>query len=576
MTTTRHQLVKRPTGIPGLDGMTQGGMPAAGGVLVLGKPASGKTVLALQILARAIERGEGAVFASFEESREQVLRDAASFTWGAAFEQSEHVELIDARPWAGAQVSGDFDLDGLLAAIGLCVERTAAVWLVCDGIDQLLRRQSDPLLAIDQVQALSDWCEARQLTLILTGKMGDDGTRPNHLEGAEFLLPTIFVLSTALVGHRLSRRFRIAKYRAAAHLTEEVAMIMDGDGLHLPFGERELQPPMEASTQRISTGIPSLDDVLGGGLYRTSTTLISGQPGTAKTTLSGRFAASAAQRGERVLYVSFDELQTPVVRNLRSVGIELQPYLDAGLLRFYSRESWSALVEEHSHAIHRLLKDYSPHCLIIDPISAMLKAPGADSAYTAIERLIAFAQGLGATTLLTSLGTQDDPRGEATLSQTSTLADAWIVLDFNVRAGERNRSLSVVKSRGSRHSNQVRELILSSGAIDLADVYEYGTEVLMGTARLQKESEELAEQQRRELEQRQREQALRQQIERAEREVEQLRHALALEEALNIESTRGRQRHAQDVIERRGAHSQPAEQRDASCQAGSKNGGSKP
>ena len=558
-----QQLTKRATGIPGLDAMTGGGVPAAGGTLLLGRPAAGKTVLALQILAQAIERGEGAVFVSFEESCPQVLHDAASFRWGAGLATAERFELIDSRPQFGAQVSGAFDLGGLLAAVGLCLERCRASWVVFDGIDHLLRRQRNPLDAIDQVQHLSDWCEARDVTLLLTGKLSDEGTAPTHLEGVEFMLSTLIVLSTKLVGHRLSRRLRIAKYRGTAHVADEVAMLIDDDGLHLPHGHYTAQIAagrIEASTERLSTGVARLDEVLGGGLYRGSTTLISGFPGTAKTTLALSFAAAEAARGERVLYLSFDEHQEPVVRNLRSIGIDLRPALDQGLLHFVAREAWSGLVEEHYWALHQALDRLEPQCLIIDPISALLKAPGVDSAFVSIERILDIAHLRGITTVLTSLGTHDDPQGEATLSHTSTLADTWLALDFNVRGGERNRSLSLVKSRGSAHSNQVRELLLSDEGIDLADVYQYGTEVLMGTARLQKESEVSAEQRRRALERQERQHELERRLRQAEAEAAQLRQELALEEEEIARTEQQTRAHQQEVLERRRANA--AQERD--------------
>jgi circadian clock protein KaiC len=358
VTDREHTLTKRPTGIRGLDRMTQGGLPAAGGTLVLGRPASGKTVLTLQIIARALSRDEAAVFVSFEESRAQVLRDAAAFSWGLRLIDNPGFELIDARPSVGAQVSGDFDLGGLLAAIGHCVELTKAQWLIFDGIDQLLRRHQDPLVAVDHVHLVSDWCEERGLTLLLTGKLDQHALAPKHLEGVEFLLPSVIVLSTTLVENRLARRFRIAKYRGSDHSADEVPLLIDGDGVHFPYSDDDgdAAPAGHASNERLATGIARLDEILGGGLHRGSTTLISGQPGTAKTTLCGGFAAAAAARGERVLYLSFDELQAPVTRNLASVGIDLGAALDAGLLRFIAREAWSSLIETHYHALIRAIE----------------------------------------------------------------------------------------------------------------------------------------------------------------------------------------------------------------------------
>jgi circadian clock protein KaiC len=551
VTETVETLKKRKTGIAGLDAMTRGGLPGAGGTLVLGRPAAGKTVLALQLVAHAIERGEGAVFISFEESKRQVLRDAASFSWSRHLENAERFELIDARPTAGAQVSGDFDLQGLMAAIGLCVERTAARWLVFDGIDQLLRRHQDPFTAIDQVHALSNWSEERELTLVMTGKLGQDHLAPKYMEGIEFLLPTVLILSTRLITGRLSRRFRIAKYRGTAHATDEVAMVLDDNGAQFPYAEQVTAEPGAAPTERLSTGIARLDNVLGGGIYRGSTLLISGQPGTAKTTLSCSFAAAAAARGERVLFFSFDEREAPVVRNLASVGIELEAPIRAGLIRFRAREAWSGLIEEHYHALEQAILAFDPACLVVDPVSALLKAEGIDSAPVVIERLLSNARARGMTTVLTSLGTQMDLSSEATLSHASTLADSWIVLGFNVNGGERNRSLSVAKSRGSAHSNQVRELILSTKGIDLADSYEFGTEVLMGTARMQKESEEAASRRLKALEDTHRRRTLEQQLAQNQAEAERLQFELEAFEEEQSARESSAQQHSRDVQHRR-------------------------
>ncbi|MBK5929618.1 ATPase domain-containing protein [Halochromatium salexigens] len=551
MTEAAEGLAKRATGIRGLDQMTRGGLPAAGGTLILGRPASGKTVLAMQILAQAIARGEGAIFVSFEESRRQVLRDAASFSWWHHLHDEQRFELIDARPAPGSRVSGEFDLEGLLAAIGFCVERTGAHWLVFDGIDQLLRRQQDALMAADQIHGLSNWCEERDLSLILTGKLSEHSLAPTHLEGIEFLLPSVFILSTTLVSNQLSRRFRIAKYRGSAHTTDEVAMLLDDDGVHFPYAIRPTAAAGPAPNERISTGIRRLDEVLEGGFYRGSTSLISGQPGTAKTTLSGSVAAAAAARGERTLFISFDEQQATVVRNLASVGISLGEPIASGLIQFHAREAWNGLIEAHYHALQQLIDGFEPDCLIIDPISALLKADGADSAQVAIERVLSTTRARGITTLLTSLGTQIDPTSEATLSHASTLADTWLVLGYNVRGGERNRSLSVVKSRGSAHSDQVRELILARQGIDLAEVYEYGTEVLMGTARMQKESEEAINRRLKRLEDNQRQRALKQRIEQTEAEAERLRLELQAHEEERSAREQSARRHEREVMSRR-------------------------
>lgn len=553
-------LSKRATGIPGLDAVTHGGLPAGGAVLVLGESGAGKTVLGLNILARAVERGEGGVFVSFEETTQQARRDAGSFEWGERLDAADRCELIDARPPAGAAAAGGFDLEGLLAAVGAAVQRLEARWLVLDGIDQLLRLQPGPHDALEQIAGLDRWCEAQGVTLLLTGKRsGHGGIEPAFLAGVEFMLATVIVLSAEVFGRRLNRRFRIAKYRGTAHATDELAMVIDAEGIHLPYEGAALTAPA-ASSERIGSGIERLDRVLDGGIYRGSTTLISGAPGTAKTTLAAAFAQAAAERGERALYVSFDELADRIVRNVASVGIDLAPHVDAGRIDIRSRAAWGSLVEEHFIEIQRLLERHEPHCLVIDPVSALLKANSAEIAYLAIERLLAGARAGGVTTVLTSLVDVSTAPGETTMSHVSTLADTWITLDYTIHGGERNRALSVVKSRGAAHSNQVRELVLSAEGVDLADVYELGSEVLMGTARMQRKSEEAARLRRQRLEREQHQHDLERRIEQArarardaEHESARLQAELEREREDYAEAERDDREHRADVMRRRGS-----------------------
>lgn len=572
MGTREDSLTKRLTGIDGLDAVTRGGLPAAGAVLVIGGSGTGKTALALQILAHAAQRDEGGVYLTFEESREQILRDAASFSWGDALTDTTHCEIVDARRRPDAIAAGGFDLDGLTAVISHCVERVGASWVVLDGIDQLLRLQRDPERATAQLVQLSEFCEQRGLTLLITAKPGANGTATaQYLDGIDYMLSTTLLLSADVIGQRLNRRFRIAKYRGTGHVTDELSVLMDNNGLHLPYGE-QIEPVGEAPNERVGTGIPRLDRLLAGGFYRGSTTLISGQPGTSKTTLAASVAEAAAMRGERVLFFSFDEFARQIVRNVGSVGIDLQPHMDAGNLVLVARSAWAGLVEEHYLELTRRIEAFKPHFLVLDPASALLKSAHRDNAFLAIERLILQTRSRGITTVLTSLSETDDPVGESTLSHTSTLADTWIVLRYQARGGERNRLLSVVKSRGTAHSSQVRELVVSSDGMDLADVYAFGTDVLTGAARAQKEKEERDLVRRGDFEREQRRRELKYQVEDARArlgesraEVERLIQMLETEQALVASDDQAAERHASDVLRRRGSDSNSS---DASDQGG--------
>ncbi len=501
---------------------------------------------------------------SFEESPGQILRDAGSFEWGEALTDSDAWALLDGRPPVDATASGGFDLHGLLAMAEQRLERLGGGWLILDGIDQLLSLEPDARAALDQIRNLNDWCEARRITLLLTGKRTSaDGSRPLDLEGIEFMLSTVLVLSAELVGRRLNRRFRVAKYRGSAHIADELPMVMDDAGLHLPYSTASQAGRTPASQERVGMGIARLDRILGGGIYRGSTVLVSGAPGTAKTTLGVSFALAAADRGERVLYLTFDELGDRIVRNAASIGVDLQPAIDSGLLKIESRQAWNSLVEEHFVTIHRWLDSFQPDCLVIDPVSALLKAASADSAYMTTERILDETRARGITTLLTSLIDTDSQQTETTLSHASTLADSWIALEYRIHGGERNRALSIVKSRGSAHSNQVRELLLSGSGVDLADVYEYGSEVLMGTARIEKAHEVAERRRREEIEHARQHRDLERSIEQArlrmqeaQSEAERLTEMLEREREGNAEANQKADTHRQDIRRRRAADAQ--------------------
>ncbi len=559
-------MAKRRTGLNGLDAATHGGLPAAATTLVMGTPGAGKTVLGLQILAHAVARGEAGVLVSFEEAPAELRRNASSFAWGGHLNDA-NLASIDARPNREGEPTGRFDLQGLIAAIDAHASRVGASWLILDGIDQLLRMEPDTESAVAEIQRLDDWTRKRGISTILTAKRADPNEASAiHLSGVEFALSTVLVLSAELVGRRLNRRFRILKYRGTAHVTDELPMVMDGGGVHLPSASAFATPQgLEADRDFVSSGSTRLDDLLGGGYYRGSGILVSGAPGTAKTTLSALFAAAAAERGENALMISFDEPESQIVRNVRSIGLDLQRHIDAGNLHIASISPWRALVEEHFISILALIDRTAPDCLVLDPVSGLLKASSGESPFPMLERLLGVTKARGITTLLTSLTEREQPGTEDTMSHVSTVADTWISLEYAARAGERNRALSIVKSRGASHSNQVRELLISSSGIDLADVFEYGSEVLMGTARVQKETEEAQARRRERIERERRRSELEQQLKEVEARIaeaqsqkERIRYEMDLEAEAEDEADRLSERHQRDVLgSRRGGDADP-------------------
>ncbi len=480
--TTRLGIDKAATGLPGLDLATGGGLPRSGTTLLSGRAGSGKTVLALQIAALAARQGRASIVVSFEEPPEQLRRNASSFAWGDALVSHDRVRLVDGRPKLSGQVAGAFDMEGLLAVLDALAAEIRPAWIVLDGIDQLLALQPDEAAAITEVRRVDEWSRGRGLATLLTCKRTEAGTSSHaYLEAIEFLLSTSITLSVTSSGRRLARRLRIVKYRGSSHASDDIPMILDEDGVRLPLAATA--SASVASVERVASGIPDLDAVLGGGIYRGSTLLISGAPGTSKSTLAASFALAAAERDETALFLSFDEPPANIVRNVASVGIDLAPHIERGRIAVHFRAAWESAAEQHVIRVQQLLDEMKPDLLVIDPVSALQKASPADDAYLAIEYILSLTRARNVTTLMTSLTNNDEPSSEATLSHTSTIADSWITLDYRILGGERNRALSIVKSRGTAHSNQVRELLLGAEGIELASVYRYGSEVLMGTAR---------------------------------------------------------------------------------------------
>lgn len=518
-------LAKRPTRIAGFDAISEGGLPTGGITLVQGDAGTGKTLFALQVLAHAVEAGENGLFLGFEERAPDVLRNVASLGWDLGRHLDQRLFMLDGRPPGQVEISGQFDIGGLLAVLSAMADRVDLSWVVLDGIDQLLALRRDLPLVASELLRLREWLRGRDISVLMTAKESQVGSyRMEYLEQLRFDLNTLITLSSKRCGQRISRRLRIAKYRGSAHVADEVPLLIGSGGVVLPYSTPQLADPAAASSERISTGVERLDRLLGGGYFRGSATLITGEPGTSKTSLAVAFAAAAAARGEKVLYISFDETASQIQRNMRSIGIELGPHQEAGRLVIVERRSWRALAETHFLNILEHLDAEQPDCVVVDPLSGLYQAGGDTSSYNTIERLMDLFKARGMTCVVTSLIENDARTDEASAAQVSTIADTWLALNYQIHEGERNRSLSVVKSRGTAHSNQVRELVLSATGIRLADVYTLGSRVLMGTARLHQEQLATREQ---ELE--------RQKQARRRRELEQQLHDVR-ERALQLEA----------------------------------------
>lgn len=483
---------KAPTGIQGFDEITGGGLPAGRTTLIIGGPGAGKTVFALQsLVTTAHQEREPGIFVAFEESSRQIIANAATFGWDLPALEQKRLFFLDARLSPATAQSGDFDVSGILAGLGAKAREMNARRIVFDGLDVLLTLLDDPTKERREVYRLQEWLSETGLTAVITAKAAEsDRVSTDRYAFMQFMVDAVVHLHHRLIDRVSLRGLRVMKYRGSGFAEGEFPMIISRTGVQVAtFGSAELD--YDASTERVSSGVARLDTMLEGGYYRGSGVLISGAPGVAKTTLAGAFARAACERGERVLYVSFDESGNQIVRNLRSVGIDLAPHRAAGLLQVHSTRTETRSSEDHLVTLREIITEFQPLNLVVDPLSALGKTGGHVAAVHASLRLLDYARGRGITTVCTSLVAEEEMT-EATTTQISTIADTWIHLAYLIHGGERNRTLTIVKSRGMKHSNQVRELLLSHDGVTLADVYTAGGTVLVGTARWEYEAEQRA------------------------------------------------------------------------------------
>jgi circadian clock protein KaiC len=493
MKSARHvrlNTTKAPTGITGFDEITGGGLPRGRTTLLVGGPGSGKTVFALQFLVHgAKDCDEPGVFVAFEESSKRIITNAAQFGWSFAKLQRKKLSVLDAQPTPDMIRSGDFDLGGLLAALEVRTKQLRARRVVLDALDVVLALLPDPIAKRREIYRIHEWLLARELTAIITSKDdgAEDGSSGEQRFGfMQFMVDCAVILSHGVVQGVTQRDLRVLKYRGSSFEENESPFVIGRSGLEVAGARARGRVDVTVTTERVSSGVERLDTMLGGGYYRGANVLISGFSGTAKTTLGGAFAQSACRRRERTLFVSFTSDGTEVIRNLASVGIRLERYVKNGCLSMISARTITGSAEKFLARIKTLAKEHRARCMVIDPISTLFRSGNELTAYSVVERLLDWSKAEGTTLVCTSLIDEVSIEGGSQL-QISKIADTWIHLNYLVQAGERNRGLSIIKSRGSAHSNQVRELSLSDAGVTLTDAYTAGGEVLMGTLRWEKE-----------------------------------------------------------------------------------------
>lgn len=483
-------LPKALTGITGFDEITRGGLPRGRTTLVRGGPGCGKTVFAVQSLINAArDLREPGILIAFEENADQIVANAATMGWDLPALAARRLFILDGGLTPEMVQAKDFDVSGLINVLMVASAEIGAKRIVLDGIDVLLRLLEDPNAERREMYRIRDWLSRSRLTAIVTQKVLENSDHsPNHQGFMSFMADCVVNLSHQVVDGSAFRNVRVMKYRGSGFMGDEFPLTIGSTGIQVTHrGPTELDYPV--TNARVSSGLPRLDMMLGGGYYRGSNVLISGAPGTAKSTLAGLFIEASCQRGERAVYVSFDEGSSQIVRNLASVGIKLAGHQKSGALKIYATRTRGLNIEDQFGELRALIARHDPKTLVIDPLSALATKLAHAASADATQAFLDHLKAKGITVVNTSLIEGSDA-AEVTATGISTIADTWIHMSYLTRDGERNRALTIVKSRGTGHSNQVRELTLSKKGVALTDVYTAHGEVLMGVARWEREREE--------------------------------------------------------------------------------------
>ena len=545
-------LPKAPTGIQGMDEITWGGLPRGRPTLLSGGAGSGKTMFGLEFLVRgATQYNEHGVFMSFEESIPGLIQNAASLGFDLARLVADKKLFLDHVRITRSEISasGEYDLDGLFIRIADAVKRVGARRVVLDTIESLFSELPNPGILRAEIRRLFGWLNEKGLTTIITAER----YRPDRLTRhgiEEFVSDCVIVLDHRIREEISTRRLRIVKYRGSRHGTNEYPFLFDEQGISvLPISSLGLDHA--APAERISSGIARLDGMLGGkGFYRGGSILISGTSGTGKTSVAAQFVDAACRRGERCLFFAFEESPRQIVRNMRSIGIDLQPWVRKGLLLFQAARPTYVGIEEHLLMTHKRISSFQPSVVVVDPVTNLIMVSSANEVRSMLTRLVDFLKTEGITSIFTSLTAGGGPL-EASEVDVSSLMDTWLVLVSIAVGGERNRAIYVLKSRGMEHSNQIREFLLTDHGLRLLDVYLGPEGVLTGSARLsQEEREKTADMSRRqglksrrgELERAHRIFEARMATLRAEHEAEEerIRQAISESESLGKEQLRAR------------------------------------
>jgi circadian clock protein KaiC len=481
---------KVKSGINGLDEITEGGLPKGRPTLICGGPGCGKTLMAIEFIVRgATLYNEPGVFMAFEEKAEDLTANVGSLGFDLdKLQRTKKIRLdyVHIEP-SEIEETGEYDLDGLFIRLGHAIDSIGAKRVVLDTIENLFGGLSNQGILRAELRRLFQWLKDRGVTAILTGEKGDGTLTRQGLE--EYVSDCVIVLDHRIINEISTRRLRIVKYRGSVHGTNEYPFLIDEEGISV-FPITSLKLDKNVTSQRLSSGIPSLDRMLDNkGFYKGSSILVSGTAGTGKTSIAAFFANEVCSRKEKCIFFAFEESPQQIIRNMKSIGLNLNQHVDKGLLEFHAFRPGLYGLEMHLTSMYKLIKKFKPTTVILDPITNLVSVGLVTEVNSMLLRLIDLLQADGITLMMTALITSKSDHIEENVS---SLMDAWLLVRDVELNGERNRALYIMKSRGMNHSKEVREFVISSKGIELINVYRGPEGVLIGSARIAKEKELIA------------------------------------------------------------------------------------
>jgi circadian clock protein KaiC len=480
-------LAKTPTGIEGLDEITDGGLPKGRPTLVAGNAGCGKTLLGMEFLVKGItEYKENAVFVSFEESIDDLIENVASLGYDLKDLIAKKKLRIDQVKVERSEIeeTGDYDLEGLFIRLDYAIKSVNAKRVVLDTLESLFAGFTNEALLRAELRRLFQWLKDRGVTAIITGERGDASITRQGLE--EYVSDCVILLDHRIENQISTRRMRIVKYRGSTHGTNEYPFLIDEDGISvMPITSIKLNHIV--SSRRIQSGIPELDSMLGGGYFEASNVLLSGTAGTGKTNVATYFVNANCVQEKKSLYIAFEESPDQIIRNASSIGLDLQPFVDKGLLKFESTRSTTQGLEMHLARFHKLIRSHKPTVVVVDPITNLVTTGNAAEVRAMLSRMMDMFKSENITAIFTSLS-QPGAALEQTEFGVSSFVDTWLLLRDHEVNGERNKLMYVLKSRGTAHSNQVREFVITDNGIKLIDVYAGSEGLLTGSSRIAEEA----------------------------------------------------------------------------------------